>query len=377
MKKMYRVLFVSALLGFFALQTNATQWTVSNNPLFIAQFTSLQTALDSASAGDTIYVYRSRTQYGSFNISKPVHLIGAGYYGTIVGNDDLTSAVFSILSDSVFIEGFHTSIGVGAGDKLVKSILLSRINGDIQLINVEDCVITNSLIGTILGNSIKSYKIFVLNNIIQSYIINRKGNILISNNLFVYNYNCNGRIVLGYCNVYKTQTAIIQNNIFVNATPSGVEYSSFNNNITFQTGQDILPYGNNSGDDNITSTSPMFRGNNYQSYTNAQIVTNSIDYRLADDSPCINAGTDSTDIGITGGVYPWPLNDNGTLDYTGKPSLPQLVNFSLKPAVVGTDGTLDYTGKPSLPQLVNFSLKPAVVGTDGTLRFNVKGTKGK
>jgi hypothetical protein len=298
-------------------------------------------------------VYRSPTNYGNFNINKPVHLIGAGYYGAIVNNDDRSSVSFTILSDSVFIDGFHSLIGVGAHNKFVKNITLTRIYGYFILINVEECLIKNSLILYIDGNQIKSDKVFIFNNIFQGHIINRKGSTLISNNLFPYDQrhcpDLNLRSVLGGCNL-TTQTAIIQNNIFVNGTPSMAEYSSFNNNLTFQTGQDVLPYGNNSGDDNIIATSPKFRSNNYNSLGLTQIVGSSIDFRLADDSPCINAGTDSTDIGITGGPYPWPRNDNGTLDYTGK---------------------------PSLPQLVNFTLKPAVVGTDGTLRFNVKGTKSK
>ncbi len=344
MKKIFIFLFVLAFSVPMQF-ASAKQWTVSNNPLFIAQFTSLQTALDTAKAGDTIYVYRSPTYYGNFNINKPIHLIGSGYYGAIVNNDDKSYADFTILSDSVFIEGFQSTITVGVHNKFVKSITLSKIFGNIALVNVEDCLIKNSMIGSITANHLKSDKVFILNNIIINYVISRRGSSIISNNLFPYNQLCGSlRTVLGSCGV-TSQTAIIQNNIFVNGTPSMAEYSSFNNNLTFQTGQDVLPYGNNSGEDNIIATSPKFRGNNYQSLSMWEIVTNAIDYRLADDSPAKNAGTDSTDIGITGGLYPWPRNDNGTLDYTGKPSLPQLVNFSLKSAVVGEDGTLRFNVK--------------------------------
>ncbi|MBE2190142.1 MAG: N-acetylmuramoyl-L-alanine amidase [Candidatus Kapabacteria bacterium] len=106
----------------------------------------------------------------------------------------------------------------------------------------------------------------------------------------------------------------------------------------------------NNGTGNIANQDPKFIGNITYSLSVHEIINNNFDYRLANDSPAINAGTDSTDIGVTGGLFPWPRNANGTLDYTGAPRIPNI----------------EY-----------FQLKNTVVGTEGTLRFNVKGTKSK
>jgi len=48
---------------FFCNSVNATILTVDNKYPYVAQFETLQTAHDAASAGDTIYVYPSLIPY--------------------------------------------------------------------------------------------------------------------------------------------------------------------------------------------------------------------------------------------------------------------------------------------------------------------------
>src|SRR5579864_1459109 len=57
--------------------------TVSNNAVNAGKYTNLQTAVNAASSGDTIYVSGSPTSYGAITISTPrLTLIGAGYNAT-------------------------------------------------------------------------------------------------------------------------------------------------------------------------------------------------------------------------------------------------------------------------------------------------------
>ena len=50
--------------------------TVSNNPDRPAQFTQVNPAINAASAGDSIYVYGSLTNYNDFTITKRLKSLG-------------------------------------------------------------------------------------------------------------------------------------------------------------------------------------------------------------------------------------------------------------------------------------------------------------
>lgn len=60
-------------------------WTVNNQPSFNADFTNLQAAVDSATAGDIIMLHGSSTSYGSLTVRKRVVIIGPGY---LLGQND-------------------------------------------------------------------------------------------------------------------------------------------------------------------------------------------------------------------------------------------------------------------------------------------------
>ena len=52
----------------------ATIITVDNNVNSPADYTDLQTAIDAATAGDTIYVAGSNTTYGAKNVTKKLNI---------------------------------------------------------------------------------------------------------------------------------------------------------------------------------------------------------------------------------------------------------------------------------------------------------------
>jgi hypothetical protein len=113
----------SILLTLFLISTvselclSQNTWTVSNDPSFSADFTIVQDAVASASAGDKIYVYGSATQYNGFTVDKKLHMIGSGYWKTenmIMDqntNHTRISPNISLLpgSDGSIIEGFFVA----------------------------------------------------------------------------------------------------------------------------------------------------------------------------------------------------------------------------------------------------------------------------
>ncbi len=131
------------------------------------------------------------------------------------------------------------------------------------------------------------------------------------------------------------------NNIFYSASVSApesclAEFCTFNNNLSYLGGfTEFFPGGcNNTGAFNLENTDPLFNSVASTSFSYDD------DYRLQDSSPCKNTGTDGTDIGITGGGYPWPEKADGTLDLTGMPPIPQIIQMDILNPIIQIDGTL-------------------------------------
>src|SRR6187402_3172566 len=75
MKKIFLILSMGLCVNMFAIVR-----TVSNNPGTVAQFTTIQAAVDASISGDTIYIHGSSNSYGSFNITdKRLTYIGPGW----------------------------------------------------------------------------------------------------------------------------------------------------------------------------------------------------------------------------------------------------------------------------------------------------------
>jgi hypothetical protein len=91
---MKKITIFSIAAIFLALNVNAKVWRVSNrviNGLTVnADFTTLQAAIDGASAGDTLYLMGSPSSYGSGSFNKPLVVIGPGYW---LDQNDSTQAV--------------------------------------------------------------------------------------------------------------------------------------------------------------------------------------------------------------------------------------------------------------------------------------------
>lgn len=73
----FRLLF-STLSIFFLAHSHAAERTVDNRAGAIAQFSSIQEAIDAAADGDTIKVAGSAQHYGSINLNKRIKLVGPG-----------------------------------------------------------------------------------------------------------------------------------------------------------------------------------------------------------------------------------------------------------------------------------------------------------
>ena len=278
-------------------------------------YTKFDSAYVHAANGDFIYL-----PGGYFTVANPInksiHIFGAGY------NQDSSSATGITTLDKLII--YH-----GAVNGSIQGLKINNGNGcDFGSIKFGDVANSNPISGYSISNCnivgglgfyAQSTNITIRNNLIGGHScgsnwISLSGglsNSLISNNIIT------GHTAIGetpalffsnniffYANIYISPNlpyySTYENNIFQNGITWYVSYSTFNNNTN----------GSFNGTDNLITNQlneawslifiapgPPSGGYYYYDVHN--------NYHVKTDSGCHNSGTDGTDRGIYGGVFPW------------------------------------------------------------------------
>lgn len=314
-----KILFILSGTILLSFPVFGTIITVDNNASGGGQFTDVPSAISASSQGDTIYLAGSSTSYGTFTLDRKLTIIGAGYNPPTQFNLPSTASniTLGIGSDGSKIMGITVNSVNSSGSTNTNNITIERCNIN-QLgvgINSDNWVIQNNILNIIsLGNN---SNILVRNNIIRGQLSSSNDpSVLISNNIFTS--TSSGSI---FSNVSH---AVITNNIFYfGRSPQGASQSTFNNNITYQTANNTLPYGDNSGSGNQVAVNPMF--------VNAPTGTFDLgnDYQTQAASPANSAGTDGTDIGIYGSVRPFPIGGVAPYIISAPPAVPQIMEMNI------------------------------------------------
>ena len=358
MKKVY--LFFAFCVQ-MVVSVNATVRTVSNDPNKPAQYTSPIVALDASTAGDTLYVYGSPNDYGDLIINKSITIIGAG---------------FNTRKD-VFYKTKFRFIDLSAGtvsNVTVNGLVFTRFGIPPALVNYAGIIIRNSIItgnvGSTNGIPIDCGSVFTNWTIENCFLgsINTSGNTScnpiapVTNGFLIKNTiignmggNTNYNHIYVNCQIGSEQAGVHFSNqlncVFNNCIfykmnfvqSSANSNNQFNNCITYLTASpsqnfDLSSWsGGASGSANncIINQNPLwihgvpdgtFFG---QSNPAARNVWNPV---LQNGSPAINAGTDGTDIGLTGNIMPY--------NYLAEPKIPVVRRFQLANAVVPSTGTV-------------------------------------
>ncbi|MBE2188521.1 MAG: hypothetical protein KGZ71_03235 [Desulfobulbaceae bacterium] len=324
--------------------SNAAVRTVSNNAAIPAQYTNLQTAINESAAGDTVYVSWSATSYGNVTLTKRIVMIGDGYNGGLSGKAaQIAEMIYSQTDNTTncsgsFISGFKISTvrsGLTNGDPSIDDMIFTRcwITSNLYFYNTsniahnlhenwyfKDCILSQSAGANNSGNRFLGVS-----------------NVLFSNCVFINNFQNSGNaITFRNCNFFSFTSTLffncenmtLENCIFYDATPQGLANSVFNNCLTFSTNNDVIPYGSNTGSNNLVNENPMFI--NY--IASFDLLD---DIRLDDNSPAKTAGTDGTELGVFGGSKPMP-------DLSGEPNLPYIKSLIILNSEVGKDGSLKF-----------------------------------
>lgn len=308
MKKLLSLLIVIL----FVLTSQAKVWRVNNIEAMNADYTSFVAAQANVSSNDTLYFEGSTVSYGDITLTKPLVIIGTGYF--LKENPQTQSSPLTATFGKV---NFNSG---SSGSELIGAVVTSKIT-----ISVSDIIVTRCLInsGSINLNSRDSSIGNIL--ILKNYITTTLGttilcsdtypiyNLLISNN-YIKSGNYDMCLSFG-----KNTSAEIKNNTMRGNV--SVSNSRISNNILI--GGNINNSENNYYYNNICNGTQFPAGNGNQHSVNMTGVFvgstgNSTDgqWQLKKYSPALNAGSDGSDCGMFGGSSPYVLS--------GLPSIPSI-----------------------------------------------------
>jgi hypothetical protein len=358
MRKLF-LLFPALFISYTCV--NATVHTVSNDPLKPAQFTSPATALAAASPGDTLYIYGSPNSYGDFVINKSITIVGAGFntrkevfYKTVFRFVDLVAGSLSdITIDGIVCERF----GLPSSLVSYSNFTLRNINvfGSIGGIGGSPVQCGSTFSNWLIENSFL-LGFYMSGNTTCSPIAPVTNGFLVKNSIIVItgslpNYgitfnNCQFGAEGGYGNNFFNQINCTYNNcIFYKmyfAQNSGNVNNQFNNCITYQTTFPSATFDLNSWSNGATGTANncIINQNPLWFTVPSGVMFSLSPYStpnvwnpaIQSSSPALNAGSDGTDIGLTGGGVPY--------NYLAEPKIPVIRRYQLVNAVVPPNGTV-------------------------------------
>lgn len=330
--------------SFLAAQTT---YTVNNNPNTAADFSNLQTAINTVPAGSILYVQQSATSYGGIVINKKINLVGRSHSDSSYKSQVDAVNFVAGGSDSSIKGLLIASIGESGSAAILSNITI--VDNNISSISVGSLhTFNNTLIqGNILNSALYTYtnasNILITNNLIfcSTLYFAKVDTLLLSNNVFSYGAgnpsitNGSASDVLSISNcIFITNTATNRNVDLVRGT-AAIQVNNcitYNYNTTFTygftTGVGITTSGNVK-----LNTNPLF--------TNVGLIapglaspSNSSFYNPSTDNLILQAGSPITD----GGIFKdYKFKINGVP--TGYPTIKVVENS----ATVPKNGNLSVT----------------------------------
>ena len=348
MKQFFLFLFAGLHVNMFA-----TVRTVSNNPSTLAQFNTIQAAVNASASGDTIYVQGSPVRYAGFAIQdKRLTIIGPGW-----------SPAQNFQPFKAMIEGDVAINGAGSrktelqGLDFFLTVSINTSNPD-SLRFIRNQFETAFYLGH--AGTYNGY-LFESNWFDESFVSSSAGvfisNFLFRNNIF-YSISGNGNFYgfINTQNVYfdhnlwygpsGTNTAPcfgglskgmnFSNNIFVhrNAATNNT-LSIFNNNITYGAGTNNpwdAVYNNSDAGGNIANQDPQMSS---QSLVNNGMNLPVLNFTIAA-GPANNTGSDGKDIGLL-------FDATGSLNWSNSnmSRLPVMIGMNIFNPTITPGGTLN------------------------------------
>lgn len=351
-----KAILLSLMVFCLAVSAKATVHTVSNDPATVAQFSNLQTAIDAAASGDTIFVHGSPVVYPSFTLTdKRLAIIGPGFApdkeltatariaGGFIRNSvaagsssgtELSGLVFTVI---LRIADFFS------GSEAVNNLLIQRcqFNSTISIgfsgISIGNYLFEGNYFNGsgIDGASAANFSNFIWRNNVFRNALNGRcfgffestANMLIDHNLF---YTSSASLtVFNTCSNF-----LITNNVFVKSNSAGASNSVFNNNLTFNTPNNTPWTVNNNvdGGGNVTNLDPQMAD---QASVNTGTDNPLLNFTIAA-GPANTSGSDGKDMGLL-------FDATGTANWANSRNsrLPRVTKMNILNPTVSPNGTLN------------------------------------
>src|SRR5687768_4611344 len=309
MKKLFFIITMTSCVNMFA-----TVRTVSNNAGTIAQYATIQAAVNASVNGDTIYVHGSSVQYAGFTITdKRLVVIGPGW-SPMQNFMAFPASVFDMSingsgSSNTEIQGLHFVTGVSITSFSHPDNLRFFRNhfGSTVLIGTGSFTYTGFIFennwfdgaGLSVPPGCFFTNFLIRNNIFYCASGNTSASGLFNSTFVIFDHNLFYGPASGTTNVFGSNCRglLLTNNIFVrrNAAANNTQ-SVFNNNITFNAGVNNpwdAVYGN-TGSGNIEGQDPQMVS---QAAVNAGTNNPLLDFTIAT-GPANNSGTEGKDLGL-------------------------------------------------------------------------------
>ena len=306
-------------------RVQATVHRVNNNAGVDADYTTIQNAINGASAGDTIYVEGSPDGYGNATLSKQLVIYGAGYF---LSQNDSTQALLQTSSIGIM------TVSSGGAGSIIQGLTFSGSSTSTHLSIDADNV-------TVRGNYFYSsssnyYLVYVYSDhtgfVIQGNWLNHAYSSSSRTTIYLAD-GASGNIMNNFIKRLSTHSSAYALNFHASVGPvllrNNVIYgnmlvynTTMANNIML-TG--TFTSGTTNEDYNMCNSS-QFSGTNSLTSVDMSTVfedyTSSVDngYELASGSSALSAGQFGEDLGMFGGVDPYRLS--------GMPSIPSIFFFT-------------------------------------------------
>lgn len=333
---MKKVLLTLATIIFYG-NLFATVKTVNN--LGGAQFGDIQSAINGASPGDTIYIVGSPIGYAApSNAKDNLTFIGPGF------NPDKQNPLQASIYNRWPVGNYNTFIGLAlqnfafnpnSSSDRIEGLIVKRcyIHDDPYMISCgyyssvlyESCVFVNAVVfnsnpncntfAPVYSGTIRNCLFY--NSSLYGFVSNVL-NVLVDHNVF--NKTAPGGVI---SNIIANPQINFTNNIFSNSTANiGSPGCTYNNNFSTLENLNV-----NGGANNLQGANPQFVNAPGGSFAFIH------DYHLTTGSPCIGTGTSGEDMGIYAGATP--------MVWQGFPAIPQMNYMNLLGTQVLQGGSLN------------------------------------
>ncbi len=287
------------------------------------------------SDGDTIYVMGSTENYGDITISKPITIIGPGYF--LSENSETQLYKLAASFDAIILSS-------GSAGTTLQSIKNSYDLNTYMLIQDSDITVENCYISRYIEFGRKDGSNFSNITITKCYFAHSSSDNLckykssysyllfncnISNNIFSYGLYIpdgstgiiNGNLIAEKLSVGESSTFEIHNNILLAETTTNLVIPSLPDVSISHNISVVDLFGTDNDNQSLVSEDDLFVGSDDNS-TDGQ-------YQLASNSPAAAAGQEGIDIGPFGGADPYRLS--------GLPNLPNIYELSTGGFVTGNE----------------------------------------